>query len=117
MRMLSRTGLVLSAMTLGVAVAQAATPYDGTYVGVSATQTSGSSHCVAAQMPAPLTISNGTAASTAGYFTGTVDAQGHIVLHTKEQTRFEGQVDAGSIKVGGSFGFGSCAYSIVWKKQ
>ena len=116
MRTLFRIGFVISATAIvlsGAAMAQAA--YDGTYVGVSSTL-SGGSRCVTAQTPAPLTIANGTAASTTGFFTGSVDASGHIVLHTKESTRFEGQIDgSGSIKAGGSLGH--CTYTIVWKKR
>ncbi|HUI34672.1 MAG TPA: hypothetical protein VLX67_03990 [Stellaceae bacterium] len=115
MRTLFRTSLMASAMSIalsGAALAQAA--YSGTYVGVSGTVNN--SHCEAAQTPGPLTIANGAVSSATGFFTGTVDANGHVVMHTKGSSRFEGNIDAaGNLTAGG--GPPSCAYTFVWKKR
>jgi hypothetical protein len=104
MRALFRIALTVSAMALtatGAAAARAASNFDGVYVGVSATADNGS-HCPTPQTPGPLTIANSSATSTTGFFTGTADTNGHVVLHTKESTRFEGQIDAsGVLKAGG----------------
>jgi hypothetical protein len=118
MHILLRGGVLVSAMTFAAApngLAQTLTNFDGTYVGVSA-NLNGSTHCVPAETPAPLTISQGNAATSTGFFTGTVDATGRVVLHTKQNTRFDGQIDgSGTLKAGGTAG--QCSYTMVWKKK
>jgi hypothetical protein len=118
MRALFRIALTVSAMALAItsaAPARAASGFDGTYAGVSATVDNGS-HCPTPQTPGPLTIASGAATSATGFFTGAADANGHVVLHTKESTRFEGQIDtSGMLKVGG--GSPRCTYTMIWKKQ
>jgi hypothetical protein len=115
MQALFRMSLIASAMTIalsGVAMAQAA--YNGTYAGVSGAVNN--SHCEAAQTPGPLTIANGAISSPTGFFTGTVDANGHVIMHTKSGSRVEGNIDAsGGLTAGG--GPPQCAYSFVWKKR
>jgi hypothetical protein len=112
---LFRISLMASAIAVvfsGIAVAQSAASYDGTYIGVSGTVNN--TRCLTAQTPGPLTIANGNAVSN--YFTGTVDGSGHVVLHTKENSRFDGQIDGtGVLKAGGAPP--QCAYSFVWKKR
>ena len=118
MRMLFRTGLMVSAMVLGLSThgtARAASGFDGVYAGVSA-KVSGPAECPTAETPGPITVANGNITSATGFFTGVVDAAGHVVLHTKESTRYDGQIDAsGVLKAGG--GTPRCAYSLVWKKR
>jgi hypothetical protein len=118
MHILFRGGVLMAAMTFAAplsGLAQAVTTFDGTYVGVSG-NLSGSTHCVPAETPAPLTISQGNAATSSGFFTGTVDATGHVVLHTKQSTRFDGQIDgSGTLKAEGTMG--QCSYTMVWKKK
>ena len=78
MHMLFRTSLIAAAMSIalsGTALSQVA--YNGTYAGVSATVNN--PRCAAPQTPGPLTVANGTVRSATGFFTGTVDASGHVV--------------------------------------
>jgi hypothetical protein len=82
---------------------------------VSAT-VGGEARCPPPQTPAPLTIANGAATSTTGFFTGTADANGHVVLHTKESSRFEGQIDAAGVLTAGG-GTPRCTYTMIWKKR
>jgi hypothetical protein len=106
---------MISAMTIalsGAAMAQAA--YNGTYAGVSGTVNNG--RCEAAQTPGPLTIANGAVSSASGFFSGTVDPSGHVVMHTKGSSRYEGNIDAsGSLTAGG--GPPTCQYMFTWKKR
>jgi hypothetical protein len=118
MRTLLRASLTASTAIIalwGVAAAQSPATYNGTYAGVSAVISSGD-HCPTPETPSALTITNGNALSASGNFTGTVDGSGHIVLHTKDSNRYEGQIDgAGVIKVGG--GGTRCTYTLTWKKR
>jgi hypothetical protein len=98
------------------AFAQAPGKFDGTYAGLPET-TSGGERCPQMETPTPLTINGGNALSVNGNFSGTVSADGHVVLHTKEGTRFDGQVDAtGLVKVMTTTTRG-CSFAFSWKKR
>ena len=114
---LFRTGALAAAMTIalsGVAAAQTAVTYNGTYAGVSGSVNN--TRCEAAQTPGPLTVANGNVTSPTGFFTGTVDANGHVVMHTKGSSRIEGQIDGSGVLTAGG-GPPQCAYSFVWKRR
>ncbi len=90
--------------------------FDGTYVGQPST-TSGGAQCPQLETASELAISGGNIQSATGSFTGTVGADGHVVLHSKSALRFEGQIDAtGLVKVSGASTHG-CLYTFGWKKR
>jgi hypothetical protein len=107
-----------------IAGAQQATPFDGTYQGVSTTASSGGSACVpATPVPRPLTIRNGTAQFDAGMsgttvFQGTVSPQGVLTMRDNLADRLDGKIDA-SGKATGSVHIGdrNCLLTAVWQKQ
>lgn len=106
--------LAMSAALPALAYAQI-NRFDGTYTGLP-TATSGKSQCPQMETPSPLTIANGNAQTATGNFTGTVSADGHVVMHA-QGTRFEGQIDAtGLVKVVGASTQG-CIYTWSWKKR
>ena len=106
----------LAMTTLAHAQTPASGKFDGTYAGLPST-TSGGERCPQMETPSALTIANGAARSATGNFTGTVDGGGHIILHTKEATRFEGQIDtAGVVKVTAITTKG-CSYVFSWRKR
>jgi hypothetical protein len=113
-----RTCLIAMAMSVALAalaLAQA-NKFDGTYAGLPST-TSGGSQCPQMETSGDLTISGGNVQSATGTFTGTVGADGHVVLHSKSAVRFEGQIDAtGVVKVSGASTHG-CLYTFSWKKR
>ena len=115
MRIVLRTCLIGLAMAAQTPLAWAqAGKFDGTYAGVSAAVSN--SRCPTAQTPGPLTMANGSVSSASGFFTGSVDASGHVVMHTTGQSRIEGQIDAaGTLTAGG--GPPSCSYTLVWQKR
>ena len=117
MRTLFRIWLTVSAMALAApadALAQTATRFNGSYMVSPAT---GPGRCAQMETPSPLTITNGKVQSADGHFTGSVDSNGLLVLRTKENMRFEGQIDAaGTAKAMGASKQG-CFYALSWKKQ
>ena len=119
MRMLFRTGLVVSAMALAAPVGARAqsTVFDGSYVGVSgAIGQGGTVNCPPVTAPAPLTIANGNVTSSmADSFHGTVGPDGHVVLHSKGDIRYEGKIDGRVLKVGG--GTPRCTFYFTWQKR
>jgi hypothetical protein len=118
MRKLFRICLVALAMSvaLPVLVRAQTTKFDGTYTGLPST-TSGAAQCPPMETASALTISGGNVQSATGNFTGTVAADGHVVLHSKTALRFEGQIDAtGLVKVSGASTHG-CLYTFSWQKR
>jgi hypothetical protein len=107
---------------LGV-TADAASPYDGTYVGTSlaftGTTNSGKGNVctTTATAPAPLTIANGHAQTKWGTsaLEGEVDASGKLVMHSTLTGRFEGQIDATGV-LKGNFQ-GNCIFALAWKRR
>jgi hypothetical protein len=117
MRRLFRICLIALAMSAALPVLAYAqiNRFDGTYAGLPTT-TSGESRCPQMETPSPLTIANGNAQTAAGNFTGTVSADGHVVMHA-QGIRFEGQIDAtGLVKIVGGSTHG-CVYTYSWKKR
>src|ERR1700730_8236924 len=89
----------MALLTTAPALAQT-TKFDGTYAGVSGKSLGGTVNCPPVQIPAPLTITNGTAQSQTGSFQGTVGPDGNVVLHDKGSNRYQGTIDGtGSLKV------------------
>jgi hypothetical protein len=117
MHELFRIGLAISAITIALpALAQSTTKYDGTYVGLPEV-TTGGAQCPQMEPASALTITNGAIQSATGSFTGTVAADGHVVLHSKSATRFEGSIDpSGLVKVTGVTTH-NCSYTFNWKKR
>jgi hypothetical protein len=118
MRAVFRTCLIALAMSVVVpALVQAQTnKFDGTYAGLPST-TSGGAQCPQMETAGALTISAGNVQSAGSSFTGTVGADGHVVLHSKSALRFEGQIDAtGLVKVSAASTHG-CLYTFSWKKR
>ena len=64
-----------------------------------------------------LTITNGSIVSASGRFTGTVDAGGHVVMHTKENNRLDGQVDGSGHLTATAVSTKGCAYTFNWQKR
>jgi hypothetical protein len=94
-------GLAMAVASPALTQAQTGNKFDGTYIGLPPT-TAGDVHCPQIETPSALTIANSTAQTASGAFTGTVDADGHVVWHWKD-VRYEGQVDpSGLVKVAGS---------------
>jgi hypothetical protein len=115
--MLLRICLIGLAMAVALpAAAQSPGNFDGTYAGLPST-VSGGERCPQLETPTPLTVGSGNAHSANGNFTGTVGADGRVVLHTKEGTRYDGQVDAtGLVKVTAVTTRG-CSFTFSWKKR
>ena len=89
---------------------------DGTYAGVSGKSLGGTVNCPPVPTPAPLTISNGAAQSQSGGFQGTVAPDGNVVLHDKDNNRYQGTIDGtGLLKVGG--GTPRCNFEFSWQKR
>ena len=91
--------------TLGVAVAQSTTAFDGSYTGVSNTANGGRS-CVAGLAPRPLTISRGTAVWYAGLtgditFRGTVTPQGDLLMKGSDGAVVTAKMDVGAAATSG----------------
>jgi hypothetical protein len=117
MHKLFRIALTISAMSIAsTALAQSTTKYDGTYVGLPEV-TTGGAQCPQMETASALTITNGAIQSATGSFTGAVSADGHVVLHSKTATRFEGSIDpSGLVKVTGVTTH-NCSYTFSWKKR
>ena len=105
------------------AVANAAGPYDGTYVGTSltfsGTTTGGKGNAcgTTATAPGPLTISNGHAQTKwgDGALQGDVGPTGQLIMHSNLSGRFEGQIDAsGTVK--GTYQ-GVCIFALAWQRR
>lgn len=119
MRKLFRICLVALAMSAALPVlvqAQTSNKFDGTYPGQPGT-TNGGAQCPPMETPSALTIANGNIQSASGNFTGTVDANGHVVLHTKLANRLDGQVDASGHLTATAVSTRNCAYTFNWQKR
>jgi hypothetical protein len=114
---LFRIWLIISAMALALpALAQTTNKFDGTYTGLPGT-TTGGAQCPPMETPSALTITNGSIVSASGRFTGTVDAGGRVVLHTKENNRLDGQVDGSGHLTATAVSTKNCAYTFNWQKR
>ena len=112
------------AALVAAATADAAGPYDGTYVGTSlalkgTTSSGGKGNAcqTAATTPAPLTISNGHAQTkwANGTMEGDVGPSGALVMHSALSGRFEGQIDASGAVKGNYEGY--CIYALSWQRR
>jgi|SRR5579872_2619699 len=116
MRLL-RTSLIISALALAVPVsAQTNNRFDGTYAGLPGS-TSGGAKCPNMETPSALTIANGSITSASGRFTGTVDANGRVVMHTSENNRLDGQVDGSGHLTAAAVSTHGCSYTFNWQKR
>ena len=124
--MSSRPKVILTIAGLALATpvaAQAPGPtstFDGKYAGVSADVSkyrSSGERCPREHVPDPLTITNGAVHSAArDRWTGTVDAQGGLVIRNRRAMRVNGQIDPqGTIK--GEYHGPACIVTFVWRKQ
>ena len=117
--------IILSTITASAvalpAAAQAPPPtttaFDGTYAGESHNvhryADGGSTRCATAAVQAPLTITNGVVRSpTGGNLEGTVNADGHKIMHRPNGNRVEGQIDAQGI-IRAQYASPNCAYDYV----
>jgi hypothetical protein len=99
----------------------AATPYDGTYIGTSASMLgalNGSGRgCATFQAPGPLTITNGHAQTKwgDGKLEGDVSADGALVMRSSLSGTFQGKIDAQGVLTGGYMG--GCQYSLKWQRR
>ena len=116
---LFRIWLIISAMAAALPTlvqAQTANKFDGAYAGLPGT-TTGGAQCPPMETPRALTITNGSIVSASGRFTGTVDAGGRVVLHTKENNRLDGQVDGSGHLTATAVSTKNCAYTFNWQKR
>jgi len=111
---------------------QTTNAFDGTYVGVSAENTSsgntlvggrartqgyaGARECTTFRVPARLTITNGRARVRWGDRTleGNAAPDGSLAMSTGYGQKFDGRIEGQQIK-GQLVGY--CAYSLTWRKQ
>jgi hypothetical protein len=105
-----------------IAVAQSNTAFDGTYAGVSNTQTGGVSGCDPYNpTPRPLTVSNGIAQYWGGsldLFEGDVSSQGDFKMSDMVANIIIGKIDpSGKATGSGSVGHSGCAFTVVWQRQ
>jgi len=105
-----------------IVIAQSNTAFDGTYAGVSNTQTGGVSGCdLFDPTPRQLTVRNGIAEYWGGaldYFQGDVSSHGDFKMSDMFANHITGKIDS-SGKATGSVSFGSsgCAFTVVWQKH
>jgi hypothetical protein len=116
-----RALLTVAVFALAIpARAQAPTAFDGKYVGVSAHIEKSTGHgrqCPRQHAPDTLTISNGTVqSSTREKWTGTVGAQGDVVLRNKLSMRVDAQIDPQGV-IKGRYQGPACMVDYVWHKQ
>jgi hypothetical protein len=121
MRTAQGLGAGIAALFVAVA-ADAAGPYDGAYVGTSATFNGTQSgregrSCPKFPAPGPLTITNGHAQTKwgDGMLEGDVTPQGALVMHSALSAKFEGQIDAKGSLTGGFLGI--CQYNLAWQRK
>jgi hypothetical protein len=97
------------------------TAFDGRYVGVSIEVSNSGSHpgrCPAVGgKPAPLVITNGVVRTPGeGWWEGTVNPQGAVVMHNPKSLRVDAQIDTqGTIH--GQYSGPSCITTYVWRRQ
>jgi len=106
----------------GTVSAQSNTAFDGTYAGVSNTQTGGASGCDPLNpTPRPLTIRNGTAQYWGGsldLFQGDVSSQGDFKMSDMFANIIIGKIDpSGKATASASLGSSGCAFAVVWQRQ
>jgi hypothetical protein len=127
----SRIAMVLVLLSSATpALAQAVTAFDGTYTGVSMTNSNLATYCTPPSRPAPgpLTIANGAArlpwGPGAAPLVGTVGPDGTLVMRqATTTTRFDGRVAGGGAVSGGiTWGgaasrSGPCVWTLTWQKK
>jgi hypothetical protein len=128
MNIVFRTFCVVS-LTMAVpsiVFAQSNTAFVGTYAGVSNTATGGGPGCNPLEpMPRPLTVSNGVARVTGGWFTtghvafeGSVSPQGDFKISNMFADDVIGKIDpSGKATASLSVGLTGCMLTVVWQKQ
>jgi hypothetical protein len=116
-------GAVLLALCPGIATAQGASAFDGTYVGVSASNLgsmqrgSTSGGCRTFNAPSPLTIVNGRIQGKwgDGTFDGQVNPDGSVRMKTQPFAGvFEGRIANQTLT--GRYQ-GGCNYDLSWRKR
>jgi hypothetical protein len=105
-----------------IAVAQSNSAFDGTYTGVSNTQTGGESGCDPFNpTPRPLMVSNGIAQYWGGLvdpFQGDVSPQGDFKLLDMFANILIGKIDPSGRATGSiSVGYSGCILTAVWQRQ
>jgi len=105
-----------------IVIAQSNTAFDGTYAGVSNTQTGGVSGCDPfGPTPRTLTVRNGTAQYWGGsldYFQGEISSQGDFRMSDMFANIITGKIDASGKATGSSsFGNSGCAFTVIWQRQ
>jgi hypothetical protein len=125
--MSSRTRVLLTVAALASAIPAAAQPpgpmttaFDGRYAGISAHVSKSTAHgrqCPREHSPETLTITNGAVRSSArDRWTGTVSAQGGVVLRNKRSMRVDAQIDPQGT-INGQYQGPACTVAYVWRKQ
>jgi len=112
--------LTIAGLALATPVAAQTSAFDGKYAGVSADVSkyrSSGERCPREHVPDLLTVMNGAVHSAArDRWTGTVDAQGGLVIRNRRAMRVNGQIDPqGTIK--GEYHGPACIVTFVWRKQ
>ena len=105
-----------------IVVAQSNTAFDGTYAGVSNTQTGGESGCDPFNpTPRPLTVTNGIAQYWGGsldLFEGDVSRQGDFKMLDMFANILIGKIDPSGKATGSiSVGYNGCILTAVWQRQ
>ena len=105
-----------------IAIAQSNIAFDGTYAGVSNTQTAGESGCDPFNAtPRPLTVSNGIAQYWGGsldLFEGDVSPQGNFKMLDMFANILIGKIDPSGKATGSiSVGSGGCTLTVIWQRQ
>jgi hypothetical protein len=114
--------VLISVGAPSVAAAQATSAFDGTYAGVSNTQTSGVSGCDPFnRTPRPLTVRNGVAQFWGGsldLFHGDVSSHGDFKMWDMFANIIIGKIDpSGKATGNSSVGSGGCTFTVVWQRQ
>lgn len=128
MNIVFRTFYLVSLMMAvpSVVFGQPNTAFDGTYAGVSNTATGGRPDCNPLEpMPRPLTVSNGVARVTGGWFTsghvafeGSVSPQGDFKISNMFADDVIGKIDPNGKATGSlSVGTTGCILTVVWQRQ
>lgn len=118
--LLTIAGLALTTPVAAQAPGPATTAFDGRYAGVFAHIAKSTAHgrpCPREHAPDSLTITNGAVHSSArDRWTGTVSAQGEVILRNKRSMRVDAQIDPqGTIK--GRYQGPACMVDYIWRKQ
>jgi hypothetical protein len=105
-----------------IVIAQSNTAFDGTYAGVSNTQTDGVSDCDPFNsVPGQLTVRNGNAQYWGGsldLFQGEVSSQGDFKMWDTFANIIIGKIDpSGKATASSSVGYSGCAFTVLWQRQ